>query len=657
MKCCYTGYEGCRLKGLPIGIPFKSKFFVPKSKRSEIDGDVDIFILLRLCHLQNQNVGVWNHGNNINTTDIETLGQDFLSKNLTLNVKHESESHLLDTHVGVSESGDSFCHQNDKIQPVIYCENGKIDTPKLEKEDIDTYNVNNSNDVQMGPPSFKMLFGTDILRIIDSLNSIDLLKSKEVENQEKEVKQPKGLKRRGNLNEPKIPAKHIKINKQECETGKRKSFRCKFNIKDLDSPKCVPKITEHSTLEKTDNDLKLAFEDNESYSAIPFENDRSNQPDPGTSTVESKNDEAIKHDKPRHKKVKKEKRKRKIRDGSDDSKNEDLKLDIEQLNIGIENETDNKSLHSNVIHTIRYNKKHKRKETKEEMVVKELETETFDPELNGLPLKDKIRVIKQRKKIEKEAQRIKVKLQDHPDKYRIDLMESFARKDRGKPKSECATEVLVCTVCEKFKAKSTDAMESHIESHVNGELHCDLCSYIAPFVNDLTRHKRIVHKKNVNICFECGMETNGTDGLRDHLGKVHGKPQYKCKFCLKEKGVEFAAVSKNSYRQHLREVHPEKMAACKTCSRLFANETMLKKHVELGCAGIKPSYACEKCGKTYNSQERVNDHVERVHNKVRRFQCPHCPFTAARGAGLNQHLHIHTGILWFLLTLYHNLNF
>ena len=272
-----------------------------------------------------------------------------------------------------------------------------------------------------------------------------------------------------------------------------------------------------------------------------------------------------------------------------------------------------------------------------------------DPELVGLARYQRNLLIARRKKLMeqqvKQAARIKVKLHEHTDKWKKDVMDSFMRKDRGKARYEVAVEMYMCTVCDKYKAESKESMENHIEMHVNGDLLCDHsnCSFVAVSNFELQKHKRDVHKKNIWICDLCGLETIGKEGLRDHLGRVHNSPQWSCKLCLKQ-DKKFASVTLHEHKKHLRAAHPESMFRCEGCKRLFAQQHKLDNHLRIGCEGDgSKSYSCEKCGKVFSSHDSVKRHIMRVHNKERSFQCPYCPFTAARQTNLTSHLNVHQG--------------
>ena len=273
-----------------------------------------------------------------------------------------------------------------------------------------------------------------------------------------------------------------------------------------------------------------------------------------------------------------------------------------------------------------------------------------DPDLVGLaPYKRNILMAK-RKKImeqqEKQATRIKVKLHEHTDKWKREVMDSYMRKDRGKARYEVAVEMYMCTVCDKYKAESKESMETHIEMHVNGDLQCNHpnCTYIAVTNFELQKHKRDIHKKNIWICDICGLETIGREGLKDHLGKVHDSPQWSCKLCLENNDTKFASVTLHEHKKHLRVAHPESMYRCDGCKRLFAQKHKLDNHLKLGCEGEgRKEFPCEKCGKVFSSQDSVKRHIMRVHNKERSFQCPYCPFTAARQTNLTSHLNVHDG--------------
>ena len=229
-----------------------------------------------------------------------------------------------------------------------------------------------------------------------------------------------------------------------------------------------------------------------------------------------------------------------------------------------------------------------------------------DPDLVGLaPYKRQILLARKRKILEqqeKQATRIKVKLHEHTDKWKRDVMDSYMRKDRGKARYEVAVEMYMCTVCDKYKAESKESMEIHLEMHVNGDLQCNHpnCSHIAVTNFELQKHKRDVHKKNIWICDICGLETIGREGLKDHMGRVHNMPQYSCKLCLEKDETKFASVTLHEHKKHLRAAHPESMYRCDGCKRLFAQKHKLDNHLKIGCEGEgRKELPCEKCGKVF----------------------------------------------------------
>lgn len=52
---------------------------------------------------------------------------------------------------------------------------------------------------------------------------------------------------------------------------------------------------------------------------------------------------------------------------------------------------------------------------------------------------------------------------------------------------------------------------------------------------------------------------------------------------------------------------------------------------------------CDLCGKVFRKAHGLKYHMEGVHEKQRKFQCPHCPHKFLINAKLTEHMRIHTG--------------
>lgn len=66
----------------------------------------------------------------------------------------------------------------------------------------------------------------------------------------------------------------------------------------------------------------------------------------------------------------------------------------------------------------------------------------------------------------------------------------------------------------------------------------------------------------------------------------------------------------------------EKLVSCPVCSKGFARDDLLKRHVEKVHKDVQ-KYECEECGKTFLTLSYLNDHMEK-HKKKKPFTCNVC---------------------------------
>jgi uncharacterized Zn-finger protein len=84
----------------------------------------------------------------------------------------------------------------------------------------------------------------------------------------------------------------------------------------------------------------------------------------------------------------------------------------------------------------------------------------------------------------------------------------------------------------------------------------------------------------------------------------------------------------------------EKPFECPHCPFKAARKGGLTSHIRTH-SGEKP-FPCLHCPYKAADKANLNRHV-RTHSGEKPFQCPHCPYTAAQKGHLNDHLRTHTG--------------
>ena len=105
------------------------------------------------------------------------------------------------------------------------------------------------------------------------------------------------------------------------------------------------------------------------------------------------------------------------------------------------------------------------------------------------------------------------------------------------------------------------------------------------------------------------------DHCRDHITGPR-----KCPHC------EHTLQNVSSLNKHVREVHTTASSAfrCCYCSKEFKAKSALTKHEKIHTGSSRVSCVVAGCSKTFCSFSSRRDHVNRVHKKLRPFQCPEC---------------------------------
>ena len=96
------------------------------------------------------------------------------------------------------------------------------------------------------------------------------------------------------------------------------------------------------------------------------------------------------------------------------------------------------------------------------------------------------------------------------------------------------------------------------------------------------------------------------------------------------------------YVKHIRVAHNDRQYPCTQCSKSFALESVLEKHI-FNC---HKEFSCHICGRKYKSNPALKYHM-RKHDKGP-FSCPKCPRVLKSEHGLAYHMNIHNGVAAFL---------
>lgn len=176
----------------------------------------------------------------------------------------------------------------------------------------------------------------------------------------------------------------------------------------------------------------------------------------------------------------------------------------------------------------------------------------------------------------------------------------------------------------------------------NGKHACDLCEKRYVKKDTLRNHKRKIHNIDPLACLTCYKQYKSRSELNSHIQSVHrfrsiGKGQFKCKYCPMSYEYE------NKYLAHL-QLHPDApeivldrkkakpMYPCKFCDKFYTRIVHLDQHM---MTHSSTPFQCEMCDTPpFASRNEMLDHVKEVHI----FKCPQCTKSFDSKEKLNEHV-------------------
>ena len=229
-----------------------------------------------------------------------------------------------------------------------------------------------------------------------------------------------------------------------------------------------------------------------------------------------------------------------------------------------------------------------------------------------------------------------------------------------------AQEPHVCNVCcESFQ--SSRSLSQHKRSHagIKTAFACPFCRKGFSFKQNLLRHKRRQHDRPYK-CKRCGEGFRTVQGRRRHFVTKHDslKLDQKCSSSPETDPVKFEAVRvpqicclhcdkrfmtcKGRYK-HMRKYHSEERKVglwkCQYCSKVFQNDSAMKKHVESKHAKRKRSEdqpGCKKEGKdgikTTNSKVAEKTHTRSEEDIIAPWKCEFCSKVFQSVSGMKKHV-------------------
>lgn len=145
------------------------------------------------------------------------------------------------------------------------------------------------------------------------------------------------------------------------------------------------------------------------------------------------------------------------------------------------------------------------------------------------------------------------------------------------------------------------------------------------------------HSKAEHCCDICGKMYKEVRKLIDHK-RIHSddyvKPEFPCKFCTKSFSTKYVLA------YHIKSDHlgMKRSYVCPTCGKSFSQKNSYLQHANVHL-GIKP-FTCEICRKRFSYEKSLKEH-KFMHNEEKIFICPMCNKSFRQASGLAIHLKVH----------------
>ncbi|KAL4230128.1 hypothetical protein ACF0H5_010513 [Mactra antiquata] len=193
-----------------------------------------------------------------------------------------------------------------------------------------------------------------------------------------------------------------------------------------------------------------------------------------------------------------------------------------------------------------------------------------------------------------------------------------------------------CDQCD-YVGKKRDNLREHKGRMHQIKFNCETCNKQFGLHKDLLRHTRYVHTTPSFHCKICDKTYKFNRAYKEHMlshEENYVKPQFECDLCHKNFSTKYVLTS------HIKSEHLgiKKSFICPTCGRSFTQKNSYIMHANVH-AGIKP-YVCDVCGKAFSYDKSLKEH-KYMHDEERRFECSLCDKKFRQKTSLIMHQKVH----------------
>ncbi|XP_055523257.1 transcription factor grauzone-like isoform X2 [Wyeomyia smithii] len=210
----------------------------------------------------------------------------------------------------------------------------------------------------------------------------------------------------------------------------------------------------------------------------------------------------------------------------------------------------------------------------------------------------------------------KHKFEMHPTeedlKYKCDrcpkvFVRELKYKRHMQDHEDCDNQRIKCDECGKM-FKSHHILYMHVrKKHREPQFVCDICAKAFHLQSEFKRHK-IEHENPDQLkmqCQHCLRWFKNREYWRAHV-RMHVVGEVKCDLCGR------MSPNLRAHRAHVKNAHGVRNKKCNWCGKCFNKDINLREHVASRHTGDM-LYTCSFCPKTFNSNANMHSHRKKMH--------------------------------------------
>ncbi|XP_058444475.1 zinc finger protein 675-like [Malaya genurostris] len=176
-----------------------------------------------------------------------------------------------------------------------------------------------------------------------------------------------------------------------------------------------------------------------------------------------------------------------------------------------------------------------------------------------------------------------------------------------KDHEDCDNEKIKCEDCGKM-FKSHHILYMHVrKKHREPQFVCDICAKAFHLQSEFKRHK-IQHEDPDQLkmqCQHCLRWFKNREYWRAHV-RLHVVGEVECELCGR------ISPNRRAHRAHVKNAHGARNKKCTWCGKCFNKDINLREHIASRHTGDM-LYTCSFCPKTFNSNANMHSHRKKMH--------------------------------------------